>query len=84
MAALPAAPSLQDEVIDFLASGPTPEQILALHPSDAVQQRISALLDRNRSSTLTADEQTELDEYLRLDHFVTLLKARARQKLQQA
>jgi hypothetical protein len=84
MVALPAAPSLQDEIIDFLASGPTPEQILALRPSEAVQQRISALLDRNRSSTLTAEEHRELDEYLRLDHFVTLLKARTRQKLQQA
>lgn len=81
MATQQAQVSLLDEVLEFLASTPTPEQIIALRPSEGVRQRISYLLEQNRNGTLTADEKAELDEYLRIDHFVTLLKARARQKL---
>lgn len=81
MATLQAQVSLLDEVLEFLASTPTPEQIISLRPSEAVQQRMSYLLEQNRNGALAADEKAELDEMLRIDHFVTLLKARARHKL---
>lgn len=74
-------PSLLDEVIDFLTSAPTLEQIIAVRPSKAVQERVGYLLDQNQAGTLTTEERKELDDYLQLDHFMTLLKARARKKL---
>jgi hypothetical protein len=81
MTILQAPVSLLNEVLEFLASTPTPQQIINLRPSEAVQVRLSYLLDQNRNAALTPEERTELDEYLQVDHFVTLLKARARLKL---
>lgn len=73
--------TLFDEVLDFLASTPTPEQIIAFHPSEALQIRLRELLDRNQNALLTAEEQAELDEFSRINHFMAMLKIRARKKL---
>jgi hypothetical protein len=69
-----------DEVLNFLATAPTAEQILAFKPSDALAQRSEYLFDRNRNGHLSAEEKDELDEFLRLNHFVNMLKIRTRQK----
>jgi hypothetical protein len=69
------------EIIEFLASTPTPETIIAFRPSDRLERRLSYLLERNRQEALTAEERRELDECLRLNHFMNRLKIRARQKL---
>jgi hypothetical protein len=45
--------TLFDTVLDFLASTPTPEQIITYQPPEALQQRLSDLLDQNRAGTLT-------------------------------
>lgn len=81
MAMVEADSQLLDEVLEFLASTPTPEQIIAFQPSEALQERARQLLDANRAGTLTDAERTELDDYGRMNHFMTMLKARARQKL---
>ena len=73
--------SAYDEVIDFLTSAPTPEQIIAFRPSLAVQERINALLAANRNGTLSRDEQNELDEFEEIEHLMRRLKIRARTKL---
>src|SRR6185295_12099961 len=55
---LAVAPSRQvfDEMIGFLASGPTREQIVAYKISDAAQTRLRELLDKNREDGLSEDE----------------------------
>jgi len=65
------------EMIDFLASGPTPEQIVTHKPSAAVQERLVELLDKNREADLTEEEAAELDVYEQVDDLMSLLKARA-------
>ena len=77
-----AAPSIQDEVLTFLLSSPTPQEIIAFHASDAAQERLRYLLEANRQGTLTDAERAELDEASQLNHFVMLLKAKAHQTLQ--
>jgi hypothetical protein len=72
---------LFEEVLDFLASTPTPQQIVDFAPSPMLQDRARELLDANRDSTLTAEQRAELDEFGRLNHFMSMLKARARAKL---
>ena len=69
------------EVIDFLASTPSPDQILAFKASPATQARVRYLLDANRTGTLTEQERTELDEFEHLDHIVSMLKIRVRERL---
>ena len=78
---MPARYGLYNEVIGFLSSGPTPQAIVAFRPSAQVQARVAELLDKNRAGTLTRDEQAELDQYEGLDYPMTLVKARARQRL---
>jgi hypothetical protein len=71
--------SYQDdrEIIELLASQPNPEAILAIRPTPALQARMSALLDRNKSGNLSRLEEVELDRYLLLEHWVRLAKAHA-------
>jgi hypothetical protein len=84
-ASLPLAASIPEaahpafrEMIDFLASGPTPEQIVSFRASPAVQARLEDLLDKNREQGLSDDEAAELDVYEQVNHVLLLLKARAR------
>ena len=63
-----------DEILDFLASAPTPEQIIAFQPPEALQQRLTYLLEQNRLGRLSAEEQAELDEFLRMNRFMSRLK----------
>ena len=69
--------STATEIIAVLASQPTPEQVLALRPSEAMQERVSELLQRSKSEGLARAEESELDRYLYLEHLVRLAKARA-------
>jgi len=80
----PTQYGLYNEVIEFLASGPTSQSIVAFRPSSDALERVSELLDKNRAGALTPDDQAELDQYERLDHLIALVKARARQRLAKA
>lgn len=72
---------LLDEITDFLATSPTPQAIIAFKPSETLERRALELLQLNRDNRLTAEERAEMDEFMRMDHFMTLLKAKARLKL---
>jgi hypothetical protein len=69
-----------EEVIDFIASGPSPGAVAAFRMSDAVNQRAESLVQREKAGGLTASEQSELDHYLEIEHIMRLAKARARQR----
>ncbi len=69
-----------DEVLDFLLSQPTPEQIINLRASEGAQLRLRYLLDGSRNNTLNDSERAELEAYIQLDNLVSRLKARARSK----
>lgn len=69
-----------DEVLDFLLSQPTPEQVINPRASEAAQERLRYLLDGNRNNTLKDAERAELEAYIQLDSVVTRLKVRARLK----
>jgi hypothetical protein len=72
-----------DEVYDFLISAPTPEQIIAFRPSQPIQERMSYLLDANRAGVMTPEERAELDEFMKIEHFMRGIKLRAMQKIAQ-
>jgi hypothetical protein len=70
-----------DEIISFLASGASPAAIVAFKPSSQLQSRVSDLLFREKNERLTAEEKSELDHYLVLEHIMRLAKIRARRLL---
>ncbi|GAB4194653.1 MAG: hypothetical protein Fur006_40560 [Coleofasciculaceae cyanobacterium] len=71
------APSPYAEVLDFLFTRPTPQEIAAFKVSAQAQERIRTLLDKNREGTLAEIEIAELDLYEQLEHMMILLKAKA-------
>src|SRR5437764_784677 len=56
------------EVFEFLAGLPTPEDIVALRPADALQARVGQLLEKNRLDGLTPEEEDEWNRYQYLEH----------------
>ena len=73
-----------DDIYDFLASTPTPQDIINYRPSPRLQERSHYLHDRNRHDQLTDHERTEFEDLRRMNHFMNQLKSRARLKLQEA
>ncbi len=73
--------SVQDEVLGFLLSSPTPQQIIDFHASEPAQQRLRYLLDTNRDGLLSDSARAELDEASQINYFVMLLKAKAHKSL---
>lgn len=71
------APIAYTEVLDFLITRPTPQEITTFKVSAEAQERLRTLLDKNREGTLTETEATELDLYEQLEHLMILLKAKA-------
>jgi hypothetical protein len=68
-----------EEIIDFIAAGTTPEAVVAFRPSDAAQQRVARLLEGSKTGSLSGEDQSELDDFLQLEHIMIMAKARARQ-----
>jgi hypothetical protein len=66
------------ELIDFIAAGPTTENVANFRPSADAQHRVSELLERQRESQLTEDEAAELDTFVQLETILRLAKAKAR------
>lgn len=69
------------EVLEFLAKLPTPQEILAIRPSEALQAQINELLEKNRTTGLTPAEEKTWQQYQYLEHLVRLAKAEAYSRL---
>ncbi|QSJ19753.1 hypothetical protein JYQ62_14190 [Nostoc sp. UHCC 0702] len=65
------------EVLDFLVTRPTYEQILAFKVSERSQAQLQTLLEKNREGNLSSFETAELNLYEQLDALMTMLKVRA-------
>ncbi|MBE9069265.1 hypothetical protein IQ260_21720 [Leptolyngbya cf. ectocarpi LEGE 11479] len=70
------------DILELLASLPSPAEILALKPSEALQNQIDSLLDKNRNVGLTPAEEQLWQHYEYIEHIVRIAKARALTKLQ--
>jgi hypothetical protein len=73
--------TLFDEITDFLASSPTSAQIVAYRPSTPLDDRLHELLDKQSEDELSQSEAAELDEFIQMNHFLTVLKAKTRLNL---
>lgn len=70
-----------EEIIDFIAAGTSPRDIVAFKPSEIAKARVADLIAREKTTGLSPDETAELNDYLRLEHIMRLAKARARTHL---
>ena len=69
------------ELVDFLAAGTTPEALVRFRTSADVQRRVSDLIARRHNGLLSAEEESELEDFLQLEHILILAKAQARRHL---
>lgn len=67
-----------DEVVDFIASGTTPEAVANFVPSQETKDYVTDLIHKEKTEGLSAEEASELDHFLKLEHLMRLAKARAR------
>lgn len=69
------------ELVDFVAGGTTPEDVINFRPSRAAQTRVEELIEREGRSALTPEEAAELNHFIELEHILRMAKAKARQIL---
>ena len=63
------------ELIELLATNPSPKNVHAYHASERAQERMSRLLTLNQAGVLGGVEQRELDELIKREHLIITLKA---------
>lgn len=67
-----------EEMMDFLASGPTPQQIIEHRMPISLQERLEELLEKNREENLSEEEFAELNAFEQVNDVMSSLKLRAR------
>jgi len=67
-----------EEIIDFIATETAPDKLLRFEASPQTRDRVADLIHREKTTGLAAEEVSELDHYLKLEHLMRLAKARAR------
>jgi hypothetical protein len=70
-----------DEFVDFLAAGTTPQGLIDFRPSETTRSKVAELIHRQKTASLSAEENAELACYLQFEPILRLAKARARQRL---
>ena len=70
-----------EEIVDFIAGGSTPDEVIAFEVSAKARGRVSDLIRRDREGSLTSEETSELAHTLHCEHLMRLAKARARLQL---
>ena len=76
------ASSVYDSVADFIASM-NPEKVLGLRADPDMQSRLEKLIEKEKTTGLSAEEKEELDHYIVLERLIRLAKARALFRLSQ-
>ncbi len=79
--ASPSAIEGLSDVLETLAGLPSAEEVLALRPSAALQERIRSLLDKRRTTALTPEEERQWEQYQYIEHLVRIAKAKASLRL---
>jgi hypothetical protein len=68
-----------DVIADFLATEPSPHEIIAYHLPDDLQPRADYLAELNGEDRLTPSEREELVKFLQADRMFSLLKTKMKQ-----
>ena len=67
-----------DEIIEFIAGGPSARRVADFQASPEAKARVGDLIRKEKTDGLTPGEKAELDDYMTLEHIMRLAKAKAR------
>jgi hypothetical protein len=65
-----------EEIADFLASCPAPDELLRFRPSPETRARAEELLGKHKDGCLSTEERKELDQCEQAERLMRLVKAR--------
>ncbi len=74
-------PHAIDEILDFVTSSPTLNEIVSFTYSDETLERVSYLSEQETIGSLSQEETEELREFKRAAHVMEQLKIRAQRRL---
>lgn len=66
-----------EEVANFIAMT-NPAKVLTFRPSEETKQRVSDLIEREKTEGISEEEKSELDYYMQLEHLMRMAKIFAR------
>lgn len=66
-----------EEVANFIAMT-DPAKVLTFRPSKETRQRVSDLIEREKTEKISDEEKRELDYYMQLEHLMRMAKIYAR------
>ena len=66
-----------EEVANFIAMT-DPAKVLTFRPSEETRQRVSDLIEREKTDGISEEEKRELDYYMQLEHLMRMAKIYAR------
>ena len=69
-----------EEVVEFIAAR-GPQAVIEFKPSATARERVWDLIEREKTSGISAAEKEELNHFMEVEHLMRLAKARARQLL---
>jgi len=69
-----AATETASEIIQFLSTNPSPQEVLAYQAPHRSQARLRRLLILNEAGVVGEMEQSELDELQKIEHIMIMLK----------
>jgi len=72
--------TLFDVITDFLATEPSPQEIIDYFLPDELQARADYLAEQNGEGLLTPTEREEHDEFVKVDRMFSLLKTKMKLK----
>jgi len=76
------ATATASELVQFLSTNPSPQEVLDYHVSDLAQARLRRLLALNSAGLLGEVEKLELDEIQRIEHTMIMLKVQLAKLIQ--
>lgn len=70
-----------EEIVDFIASGTSPNSVIDFQPTKDTKQRVADLIYNEKNIGLSSEEKLELDHYMQLEHIMRLAKAKAQKHI---
>lgn len=70
-----------EEIVRFLTSGPSLEQIINFHPSETTRNRARYLAKKHEAGKLTRAEREEWTEFAKAEQFLEGMRVRAQRRL---
>jgi len=69
-----------DEIIEIMLNS-SPKKVAAFQLSEATMRRVEMPVAKEKEEGLSAEEKSELDKFVLLEHTLRLAKSRARETL---